>query len=336
MISTQKEKLNYCLPEFYPLWMKDGFNYVEEKFINYIEKLNSIPIDVIPILNFTLFPGRRIRPILYCGFWKEIHGCYPSRKDLYPIYAIELFHSASIIIDDIVDKDDVRRNKDILYKNIGVENASIISHLLVSLGYKLLSSSSYPNERTRIWTDSYKMSAIGEFSDVFRFSSLSVEEQSKKALEKTRGFFVYIGKCLSLDNNLHEDSIKLFEILGDSFQISNDVYDFINFDSSGRYSNGNKYKLNYSFIMPFLISNNLINENIILSDIKYEELCSMINRANKSYNLEYDILRPEISYAINVVEKLQIPLAFKKLAIDFLQLLENSKFWSHAHETIQN
>ena len=336
MLQTQKRKPEYRLPDFYPFWMRESFDYFEEKFIAFIDGLYNIPSDVLRIINYALFPGRRIRPTLYCAFWKEIHHRFPSGIDLYPVYALELFHSASIIIDDIVDQDDARRNKDILYKNIDVEKATIISHLLVSLGYKLLSLSSKHVEQTKIWTDSYEMSAIGEFADVYRFCDLSVEEQSTKALEKTKGFFVFIGKSLKLYSDIHQDIVKLFEILGDSFQISNDVCDFVNADSSGRYSNGKMYKLNYSFLIPSLISRNLITEDIIRSPITYEDLRSIVLKAKKIFGTERDILGPPISMAVLRVKRLQLPSRLKELSVEFLNLLLNSKFWCHAHESSQD
>lgn len=52
--------------------------------------------------------------------------------------AIEYIHAASLVLDDIMDKDTIRRGKESVYKKFGYTSAQLVSFLMVSLAMELI------------------------------------------------------------------------------------------------------------------------------------------------------------------------------------------------------
>jgi geranylgeranyl pyrophosphate synthase len=321
------------LPEFYPSWMKDSFLYFEKNFNFFVNNSLDLPPQMLKIIQKALFPGRRIRPILYCSFWKDIHQQYPKNKKLFPAIALELFHSASIIIDDIVDEDDVRRNKQALYKLFGIGNAVIISHLLISVGYKQLVQSTNSINLTKYWTFSYESAAVGEFIDVNKIEEMSIEEQIKNSLNKTVSFFHFIGICLNEFSNVHDDIVKLCEIIGRCFQISNDIYDLYDIDGNSRHDIEKPYRLNYSYLVSCLVKEKIIDKEALMKPLYFDEIHSIAIKMREKLGCRSEVITPIIHSALQELKKLDLSINIKNHAEDFLILLKKSDFWRHIHET---
>ncbi|MCX6583121.1 MAG: polyprenyl synthetase family protein [Candidatus Aminicenantes bacterium] len=321
------------LPEFYPSWMKDSFRYFEKNFNFTVNNSLDLPSQMLNIVQKALFPGRRIRPILYCSFWKDIHHKYPENKKLFPAIALELFHSASIIIDDIVDEDEVRRNKHALYRIFGIGNAVIVSHFLISAGYKQLLQSTNSRDLTKYWTYSYESAAVGEFIDVNKIEEMSIEEQVKNSLLKTENFFLFIGNCLHVFSDVHDDIVKLFGIIGRCFQISNDIYDLYNIDGNSRHSIEKPYRLNYSYLVTRLVKEKILKEEVLLKPIYKDEIHRIAMRTRDKLGRRSEVITPIIHSALQELKGLNLSINIKNHAEDFLILLKKSNFWRHIHET---
>ena len=81
--------------------------------------------------------GKRIRPRL-CLIAYALYGNTLSEEILFPAAAIEVFHSFTLIHDDIMDKADVRRGVPTVYRKWN-ENTAILSGDVMSIeSYKLL------------------------------------------------------------------------------------------------------------------------------------------------------------------------------------------------------
>src|SRR3990167_4277652 len=67
---------------------------------------------------FALRPGKRIRPIAAIMAYKAIKD--GNEEEMYPVsIAPELFHASSLIHDDIMDEDKIRRNKETMRRIFG-------------------------------------------------------------------------------------------------------------------------------------------------------------------------------------------------------------------------
>ena len=268
--------LNYNLPAFYPSWLRESFIFFETEFKQTIRTLDFHNTAINDVVNIAIFPGRRIRPSLYCAFWKIIDGCYPDLSHLFPAIALEIFHSASIVIDDIIDKEESRRNKPILFKLIGEDQSLLASHLLVSLGNKILTKSSKSKKIIDFWNSSYKRATIGALTDIYNLPNMPIKERCDQSLYKTIPFFEFIGKCHLTYLHLNDDYIKLFSLLGKTFQTSNDIFDFYHLDTSKRYSSDKSYRLNHSVLVPSLVELEIISESEVLQFLTYSRLLEIL------------------------------------------------------------
>ena len=89
--------------------------------------------------------GRRIRPII-CMLIAESLGCL-EKIALYPALAVEFFHTASLIADDLpcMDDDDLRRGQPSTHAKFGQAAAILTTYALISEGYGLISQL-YPHQ----------------------------------------------------------------------------------------------------------------------------------------------------------------------------------------------
>lgn len=112
-------------------------NKVEEKIASTIETLGP-KTELRDACEYALLNGgKRFRPALVYLISEALGG----QHDVSPAaMAIEFFHTASLIADDLpcMDNDDMRRNKPSLHKAFGEATALLASYALISAGYGLL------------------------------------------------------------------------------------------------------------------------------------------------------------------------------------------------------
>lgn len=90
--------------------------------------------------------GKRWRPFLTIAAWRALaNSDSPVTPDLKKVaIAIEYFHKASLIHDDIEDGDDVRYGQKTLHTEFGVPFALNVGDLMIGEGYRLLASCNLP------------------------------------------------------------------------------------------------------------------------------------------------------------------------------------------------
>ena len=93
--------------------------------------------------------GKRIRPILVILACKSVGG--EIDKCINPAVAIELLHNFTLVHDDIMDQDDLRRGKETVHKKWDEATAILAGDGLVALAYQCL-----------LKTESEKIREIGE------------------------------------------------------------------------------------------------------------------------------------------------------------------------------
>lgn len=92
--------------------------------------------------------------------------------------AIELFQTAMLIHDDIIDRDDLRRGKPSTFKAVGEDNAIVVGDLMLSLSDSLfyMAISDHENylDLHQVWSQMKRDVMVGQFLDI---------EQTKLILE---------------------------------------------------------------------------------------------------------------------------------------------------------
>jgi geranylgeranyl pyrophosphate synthase len=186
--------------------------------------------------------GKRWRPYLAACTYMALEGAQhetpppPSRALLQVAVAIECFHKASLIHDDIEDDDAQRYGKATLHMERGVPVALNVGDFLLGLGYQLLADidadPAIKVEMLRLAAVSHQMLSRGQGTELCWARSRSVLT-SLEILEifrmKTAPAFevaLRLGACLGkADAETHDVLQKYSEALGLAYQIADDIED---------------------------------------------------------------------------------------------------------------
>ncbi len=179
------------------------------------------------------FMGNRWRPRLFIGAYLAASET-PSITDEinFAAIALECFHKASLIHDDIEDADEFRDGCETLHLKIGVGRAINVGDFLVGLGYWLISKTGvYAPKLLTASAQSHKLLCVGQDADLLSLhsDSICVDDYLKIYAQKTGGAFaaalnfasIFSKKCAILDR-LFE---KFSETLGVAYQIYDDMRD---------------------------------------------------------------------------------------------------------------
>ncbi len=211
---------------------------------------------------FVLTGGKRLRPIALIMAYKAVNG-----KDEKPVYipslSVELLHNSTLVHDDIMDEDELRRNKATVYKKskdwflqnykeveakcslfnnissrFGVSSAILCGDVLLSMGYSALLVSENKNlkKALSVYNRAYTTVVDGQIMDILGgFDKKITEEEYFDIISKKTGALfkasVEIGAVLG---DASEEQIKNLSNYAleaaMAFQIKDDIMDL----SSGK------------------------------------------------------------------------------------------------------
>ena len=148
--------------------------------------------------------------------------------------ATEFIQTASLIHDDVIDEDDLRRGVETMHKKYGEKMAIISGDLLVGLAIKLIGERASPQLLTSVATAGIRM-CEGEAADLLMSQERAHYYTTKAALDiirmKTVAFMTYAAKIGAILGKATEEQSDLLtkyaEELGYSFQIRDDILDII-------------------------------------------------------------------------------------------------------------
>ena len=89
---------------------------------------------------------------------------------------VELAHTASLIHDDIIDKDKERRGKTSLYVKEGIANAVLTGHRMLSLGFNI--ALKHGKEAAKLYIEAWNDVLNGEIDEV-DFNKKSIKNLKK-------------------------------------------------------------------------------------------------------------------------------------------------------------
>ena len=171
----------------------------------------------------SLSGGKRVRPavtILAC----EAVGGSPSEAVDFAV-AVELVHNASLVIDDIIDRSDVRRGKPSAWAEYGYGPAIICSDGLLGEAFALLSAD---DQATQIVAESMVELSEGEATELVARPTTD-EEYMELARRKTGALFraaAELGVVAAGGDPMTVESFGEYaERVGVAFQIRDDVLD---------------------------------------------------------------------------------------------------------------
>jgi len=241
---------------------------------NDIEKKIKTTIDdkeIIEILN----GGKRLRSLLAalsfkaCTKGKETKEKY--QRSLEGTVGIELAHGASLVHDDIIDKDVERRGKPAFHVKAGVGKAILTGHKMLITGLDI--ALKHGKEFSRLYLDSWNEVVNGEIDEVdfnkngIKLKNASTKSQIFEAYNKiinlkTASLFSSACKGGALQADMSADILKVFadygREIGLAYQLADDLVDL----AKGEFID--------SVIIP--IVNKLEKQTTTISDLKKEEI----------------------------------------------------------------
>ena len=216
--------------------------YFESKTIHYQTRIEHGILDVLgrfsnstfyEPLSYALQGGKRIRPLIVLLSYDAIgSGNSVTDNPIPAAIAVELLHTESIIHDDVIDKDTMRRERSAFHERFGL-NPSILSADYV-LGLILDIASQYPDLRIgRELSKSVLRMSEGEYSE-FKIETtnrkINTEEYISVIANKTASLFqcsAKIGAILAGAKQQSIESMADFGLnLGIAYQMQDDLLDW--------------------------------------------------------------------------------------------------------------
>lgn len=177
--------------------------------------------------------GKRIRPLL--ALWiGETFGF--KLKDIFPLAAtVEMIHNASVVHDDLQDKDETRRGRPTAWKNFTPEQAINLGDILFILAFELLYRLNFSPE---IKLEIIKLT-LNKVSDLIQGQMLEFSLKKEQYYEKKDYLEIAEKKTASLfslamagaatigssDKSTIEELHEAGRLLGIAFQIRDDIID---------------------------------------------------------------------------------------------------------------
>ncbi len=186
--------------------------------------------------------GKRLRPLLSSIVFKVCTRNAES-DELYQQFlegavAIELAHSASLVHDDIIDGDLNRRGEPAFYIKTGIDNAILIGHKMLTLGFSM--ALSHGQRVGKLYVDAWNETLNGQLSEIhfnsddLRDTAVSADSKffqiySRIIDQKTATLFAAACKAAAIWAKAEEKIVDLFydygREVGFAYQLADDLVD---------------------------------------------------------------------------------------------------------------
>jgi geranylgeranyl pyrophosphate synthase len=169
------------------IFLKHTYEDIEKKIEEIITDQNILAI---------LKDGKRLRPLLGAISFKVCTGGNESsqlyQRFLEGAVAIELAHGASLVHDDIIDGDLTRRGEAAFYIKTGIDNAILVGHKMLVIGFDL--SLSHGEKIAKLYVDAWGGTLDGQLNEI-NFNSKDLQDINITADSK---FFQVYSRIIDL------------------------------------------------------------------------------------------------------------------------------------------
>ncbi|UCF13576.1 MAG: polyprenyl synthetase family protein [Thermoplasmatales archaeon] len=214
--------------------------FLQNTFKDIEKKINEMITDekILTILK----GGKRLRPLLgsiafkVCTGGDEPLGRY--QKFLEGCVGVELAHGASLVHDDIIDGDLNRRGEPAFYIKTGIDNAILIGHKMLVIGFDL--AVAHGEKIAKLYADSWRGTLDGQLKEI-NFNSKDLNDAklspdskffqiySKIIDLKTATLFSSACKAAAIWANVSEDLSNVLanygREVGFAYQLADDLVD---------------------------------------------------------------------------------------------------------------
>ena len=327
-----KEKINKILSEY----LSKEISYQTNDFLKYSYSL---------IQKYSQ-GGKRLRPIAMIMSFDSYNG----KGNIIPIaIAMELYHTHTLILDDIMDEDEIRRNNPTVYKHLkeyylkNFSDEKYNGSLFTQKSNRFAASiaimlGNITNIFVRNLILSSDFSYDNKIESLFKFEKMNQEihhgqildiyYENKKITEREyldmiyRKTAVLFGLCFELgtffagkDENTQHTMKTIGEKLAMSFQIQDDLLDITG--KKGHEIGSDIKKNKKTLLMTKLLEKTEIKTNNIKEIIKMMHDTHVVDYCEK-LSLQYTNESKEL------IKKLDVPTHFKEQFLRFSDLFHNS------------
>lgn len=188
--------------------------------------------------------GKRWRPFLAACAWKALqddpHAEFPADLKKLAV-AVECFHKASLIHDDIEDADDLRYGERTLHAEYGVPVALNVGDYLIGEGYRLIAEADAPPSAraamVKIAAEGHRALCLGQGAELCwakdpkPLTPLEVVDIHRRKTAPAFEVALRLGAAFAgADASLHATLTAYSEALGIAYQIRDDLDDLVQGD----------------------------------------------------------------------------------------------------------
>lgn len=190
------------------------------------------------ILSFVAsYKGKMLRPLLtlLCG---KLLG-QVNDKTISMALAVELFHTASLLHDDIVDESDERRGNASVNSRFGNQSAVLVGDYLLALSLECVARTGEPRLMSLLSACAQQMSD-GELLQLHNSFMLncSQEDYFRVIEAKTGALFAVCTQAAALCADATEEELSAMRafglMVGICFQLKDDILDYVGGDEIGK------------------------------------------------------------------------------------------------------
>jgi len=209
----------------FQFYLTETKQLINSELSNLISKIPELKLR--PYIEYALLSrGKRLRPILVILSTQSVGG---DRDQVMPLaLAFELLHTATLVHDDVIDKDNLRRGLPALHKKWGVNAAILVGDAMISLGVNL--AADFGTKIMKIVSKYGLELCDGEYMDTsLSLSEITEEKYLLKTIKKSASLFKAAAQCGALaggGSRLETMCLAKFgECLGIAYQLRDDLLD---------------------------------------------------------------------------------------------------------------
>jgi len=229
-----------CTSEDFHSYVLGTKHSIESELERLLSKISDVKLH--PLLEFALLSnGKRLRPILTMLSAQSVGGDPKKVEQL--ALSFELLHTATLVHDDIIDKDTCRRGVKTLYSKWFTKGALLAGDALIALSVNL--ATEFGPEIMKILSEAGLEISDGEYIDAVLSLDNATEQQYFTKIEKKSASLFRCATCCGAlaagGTPLEVEALGRFgEYFGMAYQVNDDLDDLLGKDQISRdLRNGN-------------------------------------------------------------------------------------------------
>lgn len=290
---------------------------------------------------YPLAGGKKLRPFLAMVSCGALDG--DEMDALTPGLSIELIHNFTLVHDDIMDDDDIRRGRETLHKKEGLPTAINVGDALFALSFRLISEMDV--EPVKIKRVLYEISqavlkvAEGQEEDMSFETTFDITEDEfiEMIEKKTSYLFQASARCGAIVADGSDEQVEMMgeyaRKMGIAFQVQDDYLDLMGDQIDLGKPVGSDIKAGKRTLMVIHALQNLEDDDrnrlieILENESTQEDVDEAINLLNKNSSIEY-CRELAVKYANGAKDSIKsLPESdHKKILIDLVDyMIERAK-----------